>query len=134
MVAVLLVIHLLLAIALIGVVLIQRSEGGGLGIGGGGGGLGGFMTARGTANLLTRTTAILAGAFMVTSLILSLVSSSPRERQSIMDNISPAAPSPAVPTAPGSPVPTPPSAPQGAPAANPPAAEQPAEPAPPIAR
>ena len=60
---ILLVIHLLIAIVLIGVVLMQRSEGGGLGIGGGGGGGGGggmsgFMTGRGTANLLTRTTAI----------------------------------------------------------------------------
>lgn len=135
MVAVLLVIHLLLAIALIGVVLIQRSEGGGLGIGGGGGGLGGFMTARGTANLLTRTTAILAGVFMVTSLALSLLSSSPRERQSIMDNISPAAPSPAVPTPPDASTPAQPSAPQqGAPTANPPAAQPPAEPSAPIAR
>ena len=61
--AVILVIHLLIAAALVGVVLIQRSEGGGLGIGGGGGS-GGFMSTRGTANLLTRTTAILAGAFM----------------------------------------------------------------------
>ena len=135
MVAVLLVIHLLLAIALIGVVLIQRSEGGGLGIGGGSGGIGGFMTARGTANLLTRTTAILAGVFMVTSLALSLLSSSPRERQSIMDNISPAAPSPAVPTPPDASAPAQPSAPQqNAPAANPPAAQPPAEPSAPIAR
>ena len=66
---VILVIHLLLAIGLVGVVLLQRSEGGGLGIGGsgGGGGMSGFMTGRATADLLTRTTAILATAFMVTS-------------------------------------------------------------------
>lgn len=66
---VLLVIHLMLAIALIGVVLLQKSEGGGLGIGGGSG----FMTARGAANALTRTTAILAAAFFVTSLALTLL-------------------------------------------------------------
>ncbi len=70
---VLLVIHLMLAISMIGVVLLQRSEGGGLGIGGGGGGgggggMGGFLTGRGTANLLTRTTAFLAACFMVTRL------------------------------------------------------------------
>ena len=69
-----LVIHLILAVALIGVVLIQKSEGGGLGLGGGGGGGGmsGFMTGRSAANLLTRTTAILAGLFMVTSLVLAI--------------------------------------------------------------
>ncbi|HUC62034.1 MAG TPA: preprotein translocase subunit SecG [Alphaproteobacteria bacterium] len=70
--AVILVIHILLAIALIAVVLLQRSEGGALGIGGGGG-MGGFMTGRGAANLLTRTTAILAAAFMVTSLTLAIL-------------------------------------------------------------
>ncbi|WP_191062585.1 preprotein translocase subunit SecG, partial [Geminicoccus harenae] len=70
---VVLVIHLLIAIALVGLVLIQRSEGGGLGLGGGGGG-GGFMTARGTANLLTRSTAILAGCFVLTSLVLAILS------------------------------------------------------------
>ncbi|MBT3307839.1 MAG: preprotein translocase subunit SecG, partial [Alphaproteobacteria bacterium] len=71
MTTVILVIHLLLAIGLVGIILIQRSEGGGLGIGGGGGGggggMGGFMTGRAAADLLTRTTAIIAAAFMVTS-------------------------------------------------------------------
>lgn len=66
--SVLLVLHLMIAAALVGVVLLQRSEGGALGIGGGGGG---FLTGRGTANLLTRTTAGLAAAFFVTSLLLS---------------------------------------------------------------
>jgi preprotein translocase subunit SecG len=71
---VLIVIHLMVVLALIGVVLIQRSEGGGLGIGGGGGGAGGgFFTARGTANVLTRATAILAGAFFLTSIALTVV-------------------------------------------------------------
>lgn len=66
---VLIVIHLMIVLALVGVVLIQRSEGGGLGIGGGSG----FMSARGTANALTRTTAILAALFFVTSLALGVL-------------------------------------------------------------
>ena len=68
---VLLVLHLLIAAGLIGVVLLQRSEGGGLGMGGGG--AGGFMTGRGTANLLTRMTAALAALFFVTSISLTLL-------------------------------------------------------------
>lgn len=88
MTTVLLVIHLLLALALVGVILIQRSEGGGLGIGGGGGG---FMTTRGTANLLTRTTAILAGAFIATSLALAVLATQGRPvSRSILE--APAAP------------------------------------------
>lgn len=66
---VLVVVHLMIVLALVGVVLLQRSEGGGLGIGGGSG----FMTARGAANALTRATAILAAAFFVTSLGLTLI-------------------------------------------------------------
>jgi preprotein translocase subunit SecG len=69
---VLLIIHLFVTLALIGVVLIQRSEGGGLGIGSSQG-MGSFMSGRGTANLLTRTTAILATVFMVLSLTLALM-------------------------------------------------------------
>src|SRR3954471_7273734 len=69
---VLLIIHLFVTIALIGVVLIQRSEGGGLGIGSSQG-MGAFMSGRGTANLLTRTTAILAAIFMALSLALALL-------------------------------------------------------------
>lgn len=72
MTTVLLIIHFFVTLALIGVVLIQRSEGGGLGIGGGQG-MGAFMTGRGTANLLTRTTAILATIFMALSLALALL-------------------------------------------------------------
>ena len=99
-----LTIHILIALALIGVVLLQRSEGGGLGIGGGGGGGGGgFMTARGTANLLTRVTAILAACFFATSLILAIMAGAGRENVSIIDEVineSPAAPAsgPAVPS------------------------------------
>jgi preprotein translocase subunit SecG len=63
-----LVIHCLLAVCLVGVVLLQRSEGGALGIGGGSSG---FMTARGASNLLTRATAILATLFVITSLALA---------------------------------------------------------------
>jgi preprotein translocase subunit SecG len=73
MFTVLLVVHVLVTLALIGAVLIQRSEGGGLGIGGGQG-MGSFMTGRGTANLLTRTTAILATVFLALSLVLALMS------------------------------------------------------------
>lgn len=85
MITVILVIHLMLAIALIGVVLVQKSEGGALGIGGGGGG-GGFMSVRGTANLLTRTTGILAALFMTTSLVLAILSGAGQEKSSILDN------------------------------------------------
>ena len=69
-----LVIHLIIALALIGVVLLQRSEGGALGIGGGGGGGGGgnLFTARGVGNALTRTTAYLAVAFFCTSIALTV--------------------------------------------------------------
>ncbi|NTF42044.1 preprotein translocase subunit SecG [Rhizobium rhizogenes] len=67
---VLLVIYLMIVVALIGVVLIQRSEGGGLGIGGGSG----FMSARGTANALTRTTAILAALFFALALGMNVLS------------------------------------------------------------
>ena len=96
MIQVLLVIHLLLALALIGVVLLQRSEGGGLGIGGGGGGGGGmsgFLTGRGTANLLTRTTAILATCFMISSLMLTILADGGSGGGSITDDIPGAAPS-----------------------------------------
>ena len=72
MIKVLLVLHVFVTIALIGVVLIQRSEGGGLGLGGGQG-MGSFMSGRGTANLLTRTTAILGTAFFVLSLSLAML-------------------------------------------------------------
>ena len=71
--AVLLVIQLLVSVALIGVVLLQRSEGGALGMGGGGSGLGGLFSPRGAADTLTRTTAILAICFFATSLALTLL-------------------------------------------------------------
>ena len=87
MTAVILVIHLLLAIALVCVVLLQRSEGGALGMGGG---MGGFMTGRATANLLTRLTAVLAALFMVTSLTLAILANDTQDRGSILDRNQPA--------------------------------------------
>jgi preprotein translocase subunit SecG len=84
----LLVVHILLALALIGVILVQRSEGGALGMGGGGGG--GFMTARGSANLLTRTTAILAALFIISSIVLAILAGGPTKSRSILDSGAPA--------------------------------------------
>src|SRR5674476_748509 len=86
---VVIVIHLMLVLALIGVVLLQRSEGGGLGIGGSGGG---FMSSRGTANMLTRATAVLAGLFFVTSLVLSILAGFNRKPTSIIQGGGPSAP------------------------------------------
>ena len=89
---VVIVIHLMLVLALIGVVLLQRSEGGGLGIGGGGG----FMSSRGTANVLTRATAVLAGLFFLTSLALSILAGLNRAPSSIIQGGQrPATPAPA---------------------------------------
>jgi len=85
---VIIVVHLMIVSAMIGLVLLQKSEGGGLGMGGGGGG---FLTSRGTSNVLTRTTAILAGAFFATSLILSIIASMERKPRSILQD--PSAPS-----------------------------------------
>lgn len=84
---VLLIVHLLIAVALVGVVLLQRSEGGGLGIGGGGGGGGNLMSVRGTANLLTRATAILAASFMASSMILAIMSSRQSDGTSVFDRL-----------------------------------------------
>ena len=79
---VLIVAYLLIVLALIAVILLQRSEGGALGIGGGGGG---FMTARGSANLLTRTTAILATLFFLTAIGLTVLSEFDRGTSSILE-------------------------------------------------
>jgi preprotein translocase subunit SecG len=94
---VLIVIHLMVVLALVAVVLLQRSEGGGLGIGGGSGG---FMTGRGQANLLTRATAILAAAFFLTSLSLSILAGYQTSGGSVLDRVQPTAPAGA-PAAPG---------------------------------
>ncbi len=119
MISVLLVIHLFVTLALIGVVLIQRSEGGGLGIGTSQG-MGSFMSGRGTANLLTRTTAILAAIFFGLSLALALLNRGtsgvgrsildvpPVTAPAVPTGAKPAAPAAAVPPAakPGPTVPT----------------------------
>jgi preprotein translocase subunit SecG len=103
---IILIIHLLLAITMVGSILLQRSEGGALGIGGGGGGMGGFMTGRSTANMLTRATAILATAFFLTSLVLAILTEGTSTKRSIMDVPAPAASEsvPATPAAPSVPL------------------------------
>jgi preprotein translocase subunit SecG len=122
MIIILLVVHIMIAFALIGVVLLQKSEGGALGIGGGG--MSGFMTGRSTANLLTRATAILAAAFFTTSILLVVVHNHARAPVSIIDQGAPASPiippastapstpaAPAKPAAPAAPGPAGPSVP-----------------------
>ncbi|WP_081952755.1 preprotein translocase subunit SecG [Rhizobium sp. YS-1r] len=147
---VLIVIHLMIVLALVGVVLIQRSEGGGLGIGGGSG----FMSARGTANALTRTTAILATLFFLTSLALGILAryesrpsdilnripqSQQGQGSGILDQLGPAptqTPAPAengVPSGSGAAAPAPATPATGAAPATPAAPSAPAEPAAPAA-
>jgi preprotein translocase subunit SecG len=111
------VLQVFLALGLIGVVLLQRSEGGGLGIGSSGG-AGSFMSVRGTANFLTRLTAILAALFMITCLILALLAKPNTVQKSIFDT-----PAPGSATLPAIPVPAPP-------VQTPPAGEAPALPVP----
>jgi preprotein translocase subunit SecG len=109
---VVLAIHVLIAIGLVIVVLLQRSEGGGLGMGR----ADGFMSARGQANLLTRTTAILATIFFITSIALAILAGTHSKPSSFMEqgrppagqSAPPAAPStgtPPAPPAPGTPAP-----------------------------
>lgn len=124
--AVLIIVHLLVAIALICVVLLQRSEGGALGMGGGGSGLGGLFSPRGAASTLTRTTAILGLVFFVTSMSLTLLSLGARQPTSILNQVAPGTAAPATtkapPTLPSAAPPTLPSANPAAPAAPAPAA------------
>jgi len=102
MIILLLAVHILVAISLIGVVLLQKSEGGALGMGGGG--MSGFMTGRSTSNLLTRATAILAAAFMTTSVLLVVMNNRQRAPHSILEQGAPAAPPiPAAPEPPAEP-------------------------------
>ena len=102
--SVVLVIHLLIAIGLVGAILLQKSEGGALGMGGGGsggsGGMAGFMSGRAAGDLLTRTTAILATCFFLTSFVLAILSGTGRESTSILDQ---APATPAIPSAPTTP-------------------------------
>ena len=123
MLILLLAVHILVAISLVGVVLLQKSEGGALGMGGGG--MSGFMTGRSTSNLLTRATAILAAAFMTTSVLLVVMHNRERAPRSIVDQGAPAAP--AAPTAPPAPA-----APAVPPPQTPP--PEPTQPSPPLAR
>jgi preprotein translocase subunit SecG len=96
---VVIVIHLMIVATLIGAVLLQKSEGGGLGVGGGAG----FMSSRGTANLLTRTTGVLAVGFFITSLLLSWLASYDRKPSSIID-ANPASQSQSQPAGPATPI------------------------------
>ncbi|HEY4274450.1 MAG TPA: preprotein translocase subunit SecG [Rhizomicrobium sp.] len=82
--------ELVIAVALIIFVLLQRSEGGALGMGGGGGGMGGLFSPRGAADTLTRTTAILAALFFVTCIGLNLLALHGRDQRSILDVPAPA--------------------------------------------
>ena len=82
---VLIVIHLMIVIALVAVVMLQRSEGGALGIGGGSG----FMTGRGQANALTRATAYLGAAFFFTSIALTVLANMNRAPRSVFDQVQP---------------------------------------------
>ncbi|HEY7296676.1 MAG TPA: preprotein translocase subunit SecG [Xanthobacteraceae bacterium] len=94
------IIHLMIVLAMIGFVLLQKSEGGGLGIGS----TGGFLTSRGTSNVLSRSTAILAGAFFATSLLLSILAGLGRHPASIVQPTGgpPPASAPGTPAAPPS--------------------------------
>ena len=91
MASVVLIIHLIIALALVGLVLLQRSEGGALGIGGGGGGGGGLLSGRGAANVLTRATAVLAGIFFLTSIGLTILARQDRAPTSIFQDAQPTA-------------------------------------------
>ncbi len=95
MINVILVLHVFIAVAMIGSVLIQRSEGGALGMGGGG--TGGLMTARGSANLLTRVTAVLAVCFFTTSILLAILAGGGTIKRSIVDQPATTAPAPITP-------------------------------------
>ncbi|WP_158968688.1 preprotein translocase subunit SecG [Chachezhania sediminis] len=90
---VVLIVHLLLALGLVGVVLLQRSEGGGLGMGSGGGG-GGVMTGRAAATALGKVTWGLAIAFLCTSLTLTILAAEKASQGSVMDVIGPEDPTP----------------------------------------
>ncbi len=81
-----LILHIIIAILMVGVILIQKSEGGGLGMGGGS--MGGLMTTRGTANLLTRATAVLITLFFTTTIVLAILfKGSTKPKASLLDTI-----------------------------------------------
>ena len=85
MTTVILVIHIMICVAMVALILLQKSEGGALGIGGGGGSGGGFMSGRGTANLLSRATAMLAAGFFATSITLTMLAQRTGAPASILD-------------------------------------------------
>ena len=101
MITFLLVVHTLIAIGLVGVILLQRSEGGGLGIGGGTGG--GLMSARGAANLLTRSTTVLASLFILSSIVLDVLAAGTNKPKKIDTSLATqnSAPAPVAPALPG---------------------------------
>ena len=101
----LLVAELVIAIALIGFVLLQRSEGGGLGMGGSSS-MGGLFTARGAADTLTRTTSILAFLFFGICIVLNILALKGRDQSSILDSAAPA-PGTVLPAKPVAPAPLP---------------------------
>lgn len=94
---VILTVHLILALLLIGVVLLQRSEGGGLGMGGGGGGV---MSGRSAANALTKLTWVFAVAFICTSITLTVLAAADAGSSSVVDQIGAKQTAPAEPVAP----------------------------------
>ena len=98
---VMLVIQILIAVALIGIILVQRTSQDGGGLMGGGGTMGGLFTARGSANLLTRATAVLATLFILNSLALGYMASRAHQTRSLIDQFAPASQTaPVVPAAP----------------------------------
>jgi preprotein translocase subunit SecG len=99
---VLLIVHLMIGIALVGVILLQRSEGGALGIGGGG--AGSLFTGRGSANLLTRTTAALAAGFIATSMLLAIIAAQGSAPRSILEQPAPGPTEPTEPAEPSAPL------------------------------
>ncbi len=109
---VVIVIHLMVVLVMTGLVLLQKSEGGGLGMGGGGG----FLTSRGTTNVLSRSTAILAAIFFCTSLLLSIFAGLDRRPRSILNTGAPSSPTLPLGSNRGTPAPAPstpaPTAPQ----------------------
>jgi preprotein translocase subunit SecG len=114
MFAFLLIVQTLIAVALIGVILMQRSEGGGLGVGGSSSG---FMTARGAADFLTRSTSVLGGAFIVLSIVMAAIAGTTRTPVKIDTSLANKAmpveqPAPNPAAAPGQPTQGPATAPQ----------------------
>ena len=95
MITFLLVVHGLIALALVGVILLQKSEGGGLGIGGGTGG--GLMTARGAANLLTRSTTVLATLFIASSILLAVLAAGTNKVKPVDTSLAQGAPASSAP-------------------------------------